>query len=100
MLGDPHLIGKKAVIGIINLMLGIVVRLLLHRLIPPVYSKLGDSRLINKDGPPCMADEGLNIGVRAFVLGELVIEDIMDIVANANKLLISIANGNDERSDA
>lgn len=100
MLGDSHLIGKKAVIGIISLMLDIVVGLLLHRLIPPVYSKLGDSRLINKDGPSCMADKGLNISVRAFLLCELIIQHIMYIVANTNKLLISIANGNDERSNA
>ena len=100
MLGYPHLIGKETVIGIIGLVLDIVVSFLLHRLIPPVYSKLGDSRLIDKDGPPRMADKCLNISVRAFLLGQLIIEHIMNIVANTNKLLISIANGNDERSNA
>lgn len=47
-----------------------------------------------------MANEGLNISIGSLVLGQLIIEHIMNIVANTNKLLISIANGNDERSNA
>lgn len=100
MLGDPHLIGKQTVVGIIGLMLDIVVSFLLHWLIPPVYSELGDSWLINEDGAPRMAYKSLNISVGAVLLCQLVIEHIMHIVANANKLLISIADGNDERSNA
>lgn len=68
--------------------------------IVPFDLKLGDTGLISEYGASGMGDEGGGVGSNPLLLGKAIIEDIVDIIADANELLIAVADGNDDSSDA
>lgn len=65
----------------------------------PIDLKLSDARLISEYGASGMRDDGGSVGCCSLFLGEGIIEDVVDIVANSNELLIAVADGNDDSSD-
>jgi hypothetical protein len=68
--------------------------------IAPIDLKLGDAGLISEYGAAGVRDEGGGVGGGAFLLGEGVVEDVVDVVADADELLVAVADGNDDSSDA
>jgi hypothetical protein len=100
LISKAHFVGEETVIGVIRLFyFHLVVRLLPDGLIAPIDSKLGDPGFIDEDGPAGVGNEGGDICGGAFLLCEIIIEDVVGIVSNPNKLLISIADGYDDGSD-
>lgn len=99
-LSHPHLIGQQTVIGIIGNLHFHLAPLLLSTLLPPVDPKLSDSGLIGKNSPSSMGDQSGSIGIGPFLLREGVIDNVMDIVSHSDELLVAVADGDDDGSDA
>lgn len=102
LLGHAHLVGQEGVVGVVGhfCLHGQGLLMLCGGVIVPIDLELGDAGLIGEYGAAGMRDEGGSISCSPFFLGEGIVEDVVDIVANPNELLIAVADGNDDSSDA
>jgi hypothetical protein len=72
-----------------------VVGFLLHGLVAPEYAKLGDSRFVDEYGPAGIVDELFDGCAGAFFFCDILVEQVVDVVADPDELLLAVANGND-----
>lgn len=68
-------------------------------MVSPVDSEFGYPWLISKDSSATLANQVLSTNFLPLFLGNSFSEDIMNVVANSDELLIAVANGNDQSCD-
>lgn len=75
-----------------------VVSLFLHG-VSPVDSEFSDSRFIDKNSSAEKVGDKLGGSVWLVFLWKVLWEDVVDVVADSDKLLGPVANGNDKGRD-
>lgn len=68
-------------------------------MLSPINAELRDARFVGEDGAARVGNEGGRFCIGPFLLWESLVEYIVDVVADANELLGSIANSYDDSSD-
>lgn len=98
---QAHFAGQETTVRVarsLHLHLSIVC-LLLHGLVAPVYSELSYPRFISKNCPSGMSHQLGSTGSRPLFLWYIFSQHVMDVIANSNELLATIANGNYQSCD-